>query len=477
MLIPLLTGSVLGLFLGIFIGLWLNGRRATASAIQVGAERATMATSLQAAQKDIENLRERLRSSEDALSKTRTDLAQKQAALAAAEARAEAETQAAAEKLSAFENAQLKMREAFEVLSSKALRDNNQSFLEVAKTLLEQQKKEAAYELEARKQSIEGLVSPIRESLTKMDQHLRELEGERKGAYSALVEQVRNLGDSQRMLQSETSSLVRALRTPTTRGNWGEMQLQRVVEMAGMLEYCDFVQQQTVGGPGERLRPDLIVRLPGGKSVVVDSKAPLQAYLDYVEAKTEEEKSACLARHAAQVHDHISKLSAKSYWESLQPTPEFVVMFLPGEMCFSAALQADPALIEEGVKQRVIIASPVTLIALLRAVAYGWRQEQIAENAQRIGQLGRVLYDRLRTFSTHMDHLGRALGRSLECYNGAVGSLERSVFPSARKFSDFGLTTADIGELSPIDTEPRQLQLQASDQEDAASAAAHVAGK
>jgi DNA recombination protein RmuC len=263
---------------------------------------------------------------------------------------------------------------------------------------------------------------------------------------------------TQSALRSETANLVKALRTPTVRGRWGEIQLNRVVEIAGMVEHCDFLEQHSYEGPEGRLRPDLRVLLPGGKNVIVDAKAPLQAYLDSLEAPADEIRVARLKDHARQVREHMARLAAKSYWDYLKPSPEFVVLFLPGETFFSAALEQDPSLIEQGVKQHVILATPTTLIALLRAVAYGWRQELLAENAARISELGRELYDRLVTTTASISGLGVALKNCVEKYNRAVGSLESRVLPSARRFKELGVTAkTELSALEPVGTIPREL--------------------
>ena len=367
------------------------------------------------------------------------------------------------ERMKVYRDADLTMREAFQALSADALQLNNRAFLDLAESRLREARTVATADLEQRRKAIDDLLAPLRVALERVEREVSESERLRTRDGAQLLERIALLDTTGRNLRTETARLADALKRPGVRGRWGELQLKRVVELAGMVEHCDFEAQATIDGDADgvdrRFRPDVIVRLPGGKHIVVDAKAPLDAYLRALEAPDEASRLSLLGDHARQVRTHLTQLAAKGYAAHVQPSPDFVVMFLPGEMFFSAALEQDPSLIEFGVEQRVIPASPTTLIALLRAVAYGWQQKAMEENAQRISDLGRSLYDATRRLGEHVTALGARLKSTLEAYNQTVGSLEGNVLVKARKFRDLRVAASDdLDTVEPIDRVPRMPQ-------------------
>jgi DNA recombination protein RmuC len=385
------------------------------------------------------------------------------AAKSAAEATLESERRSTKEKLDLVNTASEEMKAQFSALATAALESSNASFLQLARGTLEKYQSEAKSELEKREQAVEGLVKPISDSLKQMDEHVRHLEQARAEAYGSLTSQVTSLLETQKSLQMETGNLVKALREPQARGRWGELQLRRALEFAGMLEYCDFEEQVsafTIDSAGERhgLRPDVIVRLPGGKQIVIDAKVPMTEYLKALEAPDDKTRESHLAGHARQVREHVNALAAKAYWAQFIPTPEFVILFIPGEVFFRAAFMADPELVEVGAS-KVMLASPITLVAMLRTIAYAWNQQNLAESARKIGEAGKTLYQRLAVMGYHFQDIGKRLGAAVESYDKAVGSMERSVFPIARKLPelDRSLSTVDLPELQQIEKTPRRL--------------------
>ncbi|MBN2574313.1 MAG: DNA recombination protein RmuC [Deltaproteobacteria bacterium] len=411
-----------------------------------------------AGQATAEELRRSLGVAEDRAASLATDLGEAQKARTIAETRNAELRRWLDEQKALLDSAEAKLCDTFRALAAQALAANNEGFLTLATEKLGAARQETDAALAARQTAIDGMLKPVKESLDRVDAKMAEIERERGQAYGRLTELLRSLGESQSKLSSETGNLVRALRAPATRGRWGEIQLKRVVELAGMLEHCDFVQQETLSGEDGRLRPDMIVKLAGGREIVVDAKVPLEAYLGAIEADTDEARQAHLARHAEQVRAHVLKLSAKSYWSELPGTPEFVLMFLPSEAMYGAALQEQPALLEEGVARKVLVATPMTLIALLRAAHYGWHEERLAKSAQEISEQGRELHVRLASLFEHWVKLGSALGKATDSYNQAVGALERRVRPAIRKLEDLGARSEkEPAVLEEIATRPRVL--------------------
>jgi len=408
-----------------------------------------------------EEMRLTIREREQAIARLAAEASQLREKGAELATRLEEERQQSEEKLALLQSAKVGMENAFKSLSAEALRQNNQSFLDLAKTSLNEFHQGAKGDLEKRQVAIDALVAPVQASLKSVDEKILALEKAREMAYGELREQYAQVARVQGQVLQETGNLVKALRQPHVRGRWGEVQLRRVIEMSGMMKYCDFVEQESAEGDEGRIyRPDVIVKLPGGRQIVLDAKAPVTAYLDAHEAVDDEIRKAKIREHAQLVRGHLVALSKKAYWEQFQPTPEMVVMFIPGEAFTSAALEADPELLDAGFGANVIIASPASLMALLKAAAYGWRQESIAENARAISQLGQELHKRLGDMAAHLTKVGASLEAASANYNAAIGSLESRVLVSARKFKDLGATSqdAEIIELRAVEGGVRRIQ-------------------
>src|SRR5262245_34602608 len=454
---------VAGLLLGVLVA-WLIGKARRAQALaeaqtQGRAEMAALKERLQLREQELAESRQRQIAWDAKETALESELSEMKARNRELQARMDEEQKSAAEKIAQLQSLEERLNREFQALSAKALRENNEAFLNLAQTKLETFQSEARGDLEQRQKAVENLVAPINETLTRYDQQIQSMERSRSQAYGSLSQQVESLLVSQQKLENETARLVKALRTPQVRGRWGEFQLRKVVELAGMSAHCDFVEQETMISEAGRLRPDLIVKLPGGKHIVVDSKASLQAYLDALETDSEEQRKSLLLDHTRQVRNHLQSLSSKNYWSHLKDTPEFVILFIPGESFLSAAVERDPELLEDGVKQRVIFATPLTLIALLRAVAYGWTQERLADNARKISDLGKELYGRVATLTQHFRALGQSLGKSVRAYNDALASLEGRVLSSARKVKELGATPQnEILELEPVERSAREIQ-------------------
>lgn len=442
-MIPLAIGFGAGLLLGgVFAGLWITSR---------------LRPQAQRAEAMVDELRRQVDQERDAIASLRHELSDAQQARVTAETRMEDASRQLTDQKVLIDHTRQELVGSFQALSGEALKQNNEAFLKLAAVSFESLQIKAEGDLVQRQQAVDALVRPLQESLQRYDEQLRLLEQSRQSAYGGLDQHLKSLAESQQRLQQETGNLVKALRAPTVRGQWGELTLKRVAELAGMVDHCDFAEQLSVTGDEGRFRPDMVVQLPGGRQIIVDAKTVLSAYLDAHEAQNEAQQLEALRRHAAQVKSRMDELSLKAYWTQFDRTPEFVVLFLPGEQFLGAALDQNPRLIEEGFANGIVLATPATLIALLRAVAYGWRQERMTAHAEEAGRLGKELYERMAVLAEHMNDVGQALGKSVSAYNRAVGSLETRILPAARRFKELGVSSdRDIPVLESTEVVPRK---------------------
>jgi DNA recombination protein RmuC len=408
----------------------------------------------------VAELRQQVQHRDTEMREVRIELDTEREARVEALTRLEAAQKGFEEQKALIEAMKKEMTDTFNALSSAALKSSSEDFLRLATESLGKVVADTKGKLGEHQAAMDGMIKPLTDTLRRYEEQIRVMEEGRHKAYGSLEEQLRALASTHENLQKETSNLVTALRRPEVRGRWGEMQLRRVAELAGMSEHCDFEEQVSVDTDKGRLRPDMTVKLPGGRRIVVDSKVSLSAYLEAISAESEDERKTKIAKHGQQVRAHMMKLSSKDYWNQFEQSPEFVILFIPGESFLSAALESDTTLIEDGIQRKVIIATPTTFIALLRAIAYGWRQEQITKNAQQISMLGKELYERMSTVAKHFAEMGTAIERSVSSYNKIIGSMESRVMPSVRKFRELGVTGAEeIPSLEQIDQKPRNPSL------------------
>ena len=364
-----------------------------------------------------------------------------------------------AEKLESLNQAREQLKESFSALSSQALKHNSEEFLRLAQQNLEKFQNQAKGDLAQKEKAFEQLIKPIRESLEKTERQINSIEKERKEAYGALHKHIETMNLTQQELRNQTHNLVQALRRPEVRGQWGEMTLKRLAELAGMVEHCDFYQQENIKTDEGRQRPDMIVRMPDGREIVVDVKTPLDAYLSAIESNDDELRQQHMQRHARNVRQRINELASKAYWNQFSQSPEFVVLFIPGDQFLSAALESDYQLMEDALGKHVILATPTSFVALLRAVAYGWRQEQLAKNAEHIKKIGEELYQRLATFTSHLQKMGRSLESAVKHYNSSVGSFDSRILPSAQKFREMGISSSkEIDAQEQVESGVRQIE-------------------
>ncbi len=455
--VTLALALVAALFVGLSLGWWLHRIRHMKTHMDALAEvsrqldiarlEAVRLTEAHAAAnvraERAADLEERLDRRESQISALQNEISDLRSRSARLETIIRQDRQALKEKLSLVEGWQNRLTDAYKGLSTQALKENNRIFMDLAQTTLARFVDKARSDMDQRAQAVDSMLKPLHTALERYEHQAKDIEQARQNAYGELRQQVHHMAAAQDRVHHETRRLVKALQVPHVRGRWGETTLRRVAELSGMQAHCDFFEQPTVPGEDNRMRPDMIVQLPGNRRIIVDAKVPLSAYLDALEAPEPAKRDALLDRHAAQIAAHIQQLSRKAYWSQFETTPEFVVLFIPGENFFAAALSRNPSLIEDGIQRQIVLATPTTLIALLKAVAFGWRQQQAAENADTVSRLGRTLYERLKTMTRHLQQMGRDLDRCVGSYNRMVGSMERRVLTSARQFEDLGVVRTD----------------------------------
>lgn len=470
LILIILSGIVFGTA-SWFISSWREQKESTDRTSELETEYAVRVSELEgkagSAEAVVGELRQQILERDGILSDIRRDLDRERQARVEAVTRLEEARRSFDEQRALMDAMKKEMTDTFNALSSAALKSSSEDFLRLASESLGKAAAETKGRLGEHQAAMDGMIKPLLEVLKRYDEQIKAMEDSRHKAYGSLSEQLRTLASTHENLQKETSNLVSALRKPQVRGRWGEMQLRRVAELSGMSMHCDFTEQQSVDNGKGRIRPDMIVHLPAERDIIVDSKVPLDAYLDAVSATTDEGKNTGMERHARQVRAHMNKLASKEYWSQFRQSPEFVVLFIPGESFLSAALEADGGILEDGIRKRVIIATPTTFIALLRAIAYGWRQERLTKNAQEISLLGKELYERIGTLARYFEEMGGAIEKTIGAYNRIIGSMEARVMPSVRKFRELGAAGGgEINILREIDQRPRSSELPSETKEE-----------
>ncbi len=462
--------NIIYIFIGIIIGgglAWflartklqdIHSRQIAELQVEHAGKLSELEAKSRSAEAVVNELRQQNQQKDSDLNKLRSEIEGERRSKVEALTRLEASQENLEGQRKLIESMKAEMTNTFNALSSAALKSSSEEFLKLASENLSRIVSDTKGKLGEHQVAMDGMIKPLNDALKRFDEQIRSIEENRNKAYGSLESQLKTLTSTQEQLQKETGNLVSALRKPQVRGRWGEMTLRRVAELSGMSEHCDFSEQLSVDTENGRVRPDMIVHLPMEREIVVDSKVPLEAYLDAISVNTEDERREKMERHRQHVRAHMNKLASKEYWSQFDKSPEFVVLFIPGESFLSPALEMDSTLIEDGIQKGVIIATPTTFIALLRAIAYGWRQEQLTDNAKQVSMLGKELYERISTIVRHFDDLGSAIGRSVDIYNKVIGSLELRVLPTVRKFKELGVTGGeDIPLLEQLEQNPRNI--------------------